>query len=160
MSLNTVINITKGWPSPSIVEASLPVDETVTDVLGQGEVVTISDDRKWKRGVASVNATPYIITVDSDDPSTGRSAHKAGYKQVPWGAVQGISLSNPLEIETAFYKADDTYAIGSALSAPTGKVQLAEDGEVVVGVVVKTPYSLGNFTYLTFVAENGKRVKA
>lgn len=156
MSLNTVINIVKGWPSPSIVEASLPTDETS---LGQGDIVTVTDDRKWELGVTSVNATPYIINVDSTDPSTGRSAHKTGYLQVPWGNIQGIGLNNPLEIETANYTAG-TYAVNDALSAPTGKLKKAANGEVVVGVVTKAPYSLGNFTYLTFVAENGKRVKA
>jgi len=159
MSLNTVINIVKGWPSPSIVEASLPVDETVTNGLGQGDIVTISDDRKWKLGVDSVIATPNIINVDSTDPSTGRSAHKAGYVQVPWGNVQGIGLNNPLEIESANYTSA-TYAIGDALSAPTGKLQKAANGEVVIGVVTRAPYTLGNFTYLTFLAENGKRLKA
>jgi hypothetical protein len=160
MSLNPIINIVKGWPNPSIVEDSLPVDSSVEGVLGQGEVVTLTSDRKWKRGITTVNATPYIINADSDDPSTGRSAHKAGYVQVPYGNVQGIGLSNPLEIETAFYKSDDDYEVGSALSAPTGKPQLAANGEVVIGVVTKTPYTLGAQTYLTFVAENGKRVKA
>lgn len=158
MSLNTVINIVKGWPSPYIVEASLPVDETVANGLGQGDIVTISDDRKWKLGAASVNATPYIINVDSTDPSTGRSAHKAGYLQVPWGNVQGLGLNNALEIETANYTADASIAIGTPLSAPTGKLQKAVAGQVVVGVVTKAPYTLGHFTYLTFIAEDGKRV--
>jgi len=156
MSLNTVINIVKGWPNPYIVEASLPTEE---DALGQGDIVTISDDRKWELGCDDVNSTPYIINVDSTDPSTGRSAHQAGYVQVPWGNIHGIALNNALEIETSNYTAD-TYTIGTALSAPTGTLQVAENGEVVVGVVTKAPYTLGNFTYLTFIPENGKRVKA
>jgi hypothetical protein len=156
MSLNTVINITKGWPNPYIVEDSLPDSGSG---LGQGDVVRINSDRKWVKGITSVNQTPYIINVDSTDPSTGREAHKAGYVQVPWGNIHGISLTNALEIETANYKADDVYEVGSPLSAPAGLVKLAATGEVVIGTVVRTPYQLGAFTYLTFLAEDGKRVE-
>ena len=157
MSLNPVINIVKGWPSPYIVEASLPTEAT----LGQGDIVTIDEDRKWVRGTGtSLNATPYIINVDSTDPSTGRSAHKDGYLQVPWGNIQGIALNNALEIETANYTANADLKVGAALSAPTGTVQLAAGTEVIIGVVTKAPYSLGNFTYLTFIPENGKRKNA
>ena len=158
MSLSTIINIVKGWPNPSIVEDSLPADETVSSGLGQGDIVTISSDRKWKLGVTSVNETPYIINVDSSDPSTGREAHKPGYVQIPWGNIHGISLTNPLEIETANYDNSFTYVVGSPLSAPAGLLKLAQANEVIVGVVTKVPYTLGGQTYLTFVAENGKRV--
>jgi len=155
MSLDVSLNIVKGWPNPYIVEDSLACDVA----LAQGDVVTIGTNRKWVKGVTSANSTPYIITVDSTDPSTARVAHKAGYVQVPWGNIHGISLSNALEIETANYAAG-SYVVGDALSAPAGKIQEAANGELIVGIVTKAPYQLGDMTYLTFMAENGKRVKA
>lgn len=162
MSLDVKVNITKGWPNPQIVEDSLPADGSATGtVLSQGEIVHINaTSGGWQRGVTSINQTAYILLANGDDPSTGRSAHKAGYKQVKYGNIHGVSLSNPLEIETAVFDDEDNYAINDALSAPAGTIKLAENGEVVVGIVKKTPYRLGELTYLTFVAEAGKRVKA
>jgi hypothetical protein len=154
MSLSTTINITKGWPNPYIVEASLPTDEVT---LGQGDVVRRNADGKWVKGITSVNQVPYIVMVDSEDPSTGRTAHTDGYVQVPWGNIHGIALSNALEIETANYDTDDVYTVNSPLSAPAGQIKLAGTGEVIIGTVVKAPYQLGSKTYLTFVPENGSR---
>lgn len=162
MSLDVKVNITKGWPNPSIVEDSLPADGSATGTpLSQGEIVTINPTSGgWQRGATSVNQTPYILLANADDPSTGRKAHKAGYKQVHYGNIHGVALANPLEIEVADFKSDDNYAINDAVSAPSGQIRKAQNGEVVVGVVKKTPYRLGELTYLTFVAEAGKRVKA
>lgn len=156
MSLQVLVNITKGWPSPFVVEKSLPAGSGVT--LTQGLIATIATTGAWQLGVTSVDQIPFVIMVDHTDPSTNRgSALPTQYVQVGYGAIHGVGLNNPLEIETAVYDTGSSYAIGDVLSAPAGTIKKAASTEVVIGTVVAAPYSLGNHTYLTYIP-TGKRV--
>lgn len=162
MSLDVRVNITKGWPNPSILEESLPADGSATGtVLEAGEIVHINaTSAGWQRGVTALAQIPFILLANGDDPSTGRSAHKAGYKQVKYGNIHGVALTNPLEIETTQYDDSDNYAINDELSAPAGIIKLAESTEVIIGTVKKAPYRLGELSYLTFIADPNKRLKS
>ncbi len=149
MSLEVNVNILKGWPNPSIVEKSLAAASGVT--LSQGDIAVVDSAGKWsKPATTAIGALPFIIMVDSTDPSTNRGAHKSDYRQVAYGAIHGIAFNNALEVETANYKTTDTYAIGSDLTAKNGQLCLAATGETVIGTVTRAPYSMGTKTYLTF----------
>ena len=61
------------------------------------------------------------------------------------GQLPGISCQGQYEVETAFFKADETYSRGTKLTADTdnpGSVRPAADGEVVIGTVVSGPRSI------------------
>lgn len=172
MSLQVLVNITKGWPSPAIVEKSLAAGAGVT--LTQGLIATIAATGLWQLGVTSVDQVPFLITVDKTDPSTARGAFAGGtsYLQVAYGAIQGIGLNNALEIEVVNYGGSPyqvttlgvgttaTYTVGSVLSAPAtatgtngvnGAVQLASSNQIIIGTVTVAPYQRGNWTYLTWI---------
>lgn len=159
MSLEVNVNILKGWPNPSIVEKSLPAASGVT--LSQGDIATLDSTGKWtKPATTAITDLPFIIMVDSTDPSTARAAHKSDYKQVAYGAIHGIAFNNALEVETANYKTTDTYVVGSELTAKNGQLCLAAAEEVVIGTVTRAPYSMGNKTYLTFVPRENREKAA
>lgn len=158
MSLEVNVNIVKGWPSPSIVEKSLPA---ASGALAQGDIAlpTASGWALLDGATKSVAITPFIIMVDSTDPSTNRGAFTADYKQVGYGAIHGIGLNNALEIETTNFKNDGDltgeYTVGTELSVGTtseaGELKAAVSTEVVIGKVSRAPYSLGTKTYVTFI---------
>lgn len=155
MSLEVNVNIVKGWPNPSIVEKSLAAASGVT--LSQGDIAVLNSNGQWsKPATTAITALPFIIMVDSTDPSTARGAHKSDYRQVAYGAIHGIAFNNALEIETANYKTTDTYVIGSELTAKNGQLCLAATGETVIGSVTRAPYSMGTKTYLTFVPRDNR----
>jgi hypothetical protein len=155
MSLEVNVNILKGWPNPSIVEKSLAAASGVT--LSQGDIAVLNSNGQWsKPATTAITALPFIIMVDSTDPSTSRGAHKSDYRQVAYGAIHGIAFNNALEIETANYKTTDTFVIGSELTAKNGQLCLAASGETVIGSVTRAPYSMGNKTYLTFVPRDNR----
>lgn len=155
MSLEVNVNILRGWPNPSIVEKSLPAASGVT--LSQGDIAVLNASGQWsKPATTAITALPFIIMVDSTDPSTNRGAHKSDYRQVAYGAIHGIAFNNALEIETANYKTTDTYVIGSELTAKNGQLCLAASTETVIGTVTRAPYSMGNKTYLTFVPRDNR----
>jgi len=156
MSLQVNVNITKGWPSPFIVEKSLPAGSGVT--LSQGLIATVSTAGVWQLGVTSVDQIPFVIMVDATDPSTNRgSDNPTSYVQVGYGAIHGIAFSNALEIETAVYTAA-SYNIGDPVSAPAGTIKKAASGEVIIGTVSVAPYSLGTKTYLTYIPSTSHRI--
>lgn len=160
MSLQVEVNIVKGWPSPSVVEKSLPV---ASGSLAQGDIVNIDSNGKWAKLTNAATlaniGTPFIIMVDSTDPSTNRGAYTTDYKQVGYGAIHGIGLNNALEIETTNFDNDGDltgeYAIGTELTigSTAGKLAAAagSSSDPVIGRVSRAPYSLGTKTYLTFI---------
>ena len=160
MSLEVNVNIVKGWPSPTIVEKSMAA---ASGSLAQGDIVkpTASGWALIDGGTKTVAnfATPFIIMVDSTDPSTNRGAFTADYKQVGYGAIHGIGLNNALEIETTNFANDGDlsgeYAAGVELTVGTsgavGELKAASSSDVVIGKVSRAPYSLGTKTYVTFI---------
>jgi hypothetical protein len=161
MSLEVNVNIVKGWPSPSVVEKSLAAATGTT--LSQGDIATVNSDGKWvKAATTAINDLPFIIMVDSTDPTTNRGSHQpSSYRQVGYGAIHGIGFNNALEIETTNHvtAGSPNYAIGAQLTAKAGVLTVAATGETVIGTVTRSPYILGNKTYLTFVPrENRARV--
>jgi len=147
MSLQVNVNITKGWPNPSILEKSL-AGETA---LAQGDIVRVNSDGKWEKGIDALGQVPFIIMVDSTDPSTNRGSHEpTSYVQLGFGAIHGIALSNPLEIETTNYDSD-TYTVGLELSAPAGQIQKAVTNDIVVATVIAAPFARGTKSYLTII---------
>jgi hypothetical protein len=151
MSLQVNVNIVKGWPDSTIIEKSLSSGSGV-GALAQGDIVRVGTDGvTWVKGINTKYQIPFIVMVDSADPSANRgSTDTTSYLQVAFGAIHGIGLNNALEIETTNYT-PATYTVGAALSAPAGLLKIAVTGEVVVGTVSKAPYSLGSKTYLTFI---------
>ena len=156
MSLQVNVNIVKGWPSPFIVEKSLPAASGTT--VAQGSIATVNTSGAWVLGVTAPDQVPFVIMVDPTDPSTNRGATNSGYIQVGYGAIHGIALTNALEIETTNYDAGSTYTIGTPVSAPAGIIKKAASGEYVVGTVSVAPYTLGTKTYLTFIPTSGLRL--
>jgi hypothetical protein len=156
MSLEVNVNIVKGWPNPSVVEKSLAAATGVT--LSQGDVAVVDSTGKWsKPATTTISALPFIIMVDSADPSTNRGSHSpSSYRQLPYGAIHGIGFNNALEIETTNYKTSDTFNVGTELTAKNGQLCAAASTEVVIGTVTRAPYSLGTKTYLTFVPRENR----
>lgn len=155
MSLQVNVNIVKGWPDASIVEKSL----SSSVALVQGDIVRVgTNGTSWSKGITAKHQIPFIVMVDSTDPSTNRgTTDSTSYLQVAFGAIHGIGLNNALEIETTNYTSA-TYTVGTALSAPAGLLKIAASGEFVVGSVSRAPYSLGSKTYLTFIPVVGSSV--
>jgi hypothetical protein len=163
MSLEVNVNITKGWPSPSIVEKSLAAASGTS--LAQGDIATVNSSGQWVKAAhgttMTLNALPFIIMVDSTDPSTNRGSHQpTNYRQLPYGAIHGIGFNNALEIETTNYDTGGTYSVGTELAvgaaANAGRLKVAAAGEVVIGTVTRAPYTLGTKTYLTFVPRENR----
>jgi len=99
-SLRNKINFTKGWPNPNIVEAVLPPDSGVSiqaGFIGRRKATTPD---KWILGVTELYQDAFVFRTDDQSPEAARGAHNTNYVQIPFGGVQGISLSNPLEFET------------------------------------------------------------
>jgi len=174
MSLKLGINILKGWPNPYILEDSLKGAVALT----QGNVVYRNTDNKWElwsgkaadiAPILPLSVSPYVVMVDSTDPSTGRGQYEGAadlnVHQMDVGAIHAISLSNPLEIQVA---SSVTFTIGQQISVSiTGGVQsykVAAAGELVIGVVSRGSYETSRCPvgakFFHFVAENGKRAAA
>lgn len=166
MSLEVNVNIVKGWPNPSVVEKSLAAATGVS--LFQGDIAVVDSTGKWIKAAhgttMTLSALPFIIMVDSTDPSTNRGSHNpSSYRQLAYGAIHGIGFTNALEIETTNYKTTDSYSVGSELAVGSGsggtvagQLKLAATGEIVIGTVTRAPYTLGNKTYLTFVPRENR----
>ena len=158
-SLLNKVNFTKGWPSKSIVEAVLMPDSGVEIEAGFVGRRKHSNPDVWILGITAVQQEAFIFRNDFDDPDAARaSTNPTGYVQVPIGGVQGISLQNPLEIETTQYAG--TPAPGDMLyAASDGLLKIAQlaDGSMapaspgVAAGVVRGPYTIGNGSYICVV---------
>ena len=170
MSLKLGINILKGWPSPYILEDSLKTAVALT----QGNVVYRNSSDQWAlwsglaaTAAAAIARTPYIVMVDTTDPSTGRGQYEGAAElnvyQMAVGAVHAIALNNPLEIQLA--TAVGSIVVGDQLSVDAdGVIKKALTGDLIVGVVSRGNYSTSRCpvgtSFIHFVAENGKRAAA
>ncbi len=163
MSLVPKVNIRKGWPNPSIVDTVLPPATGVT-TLEAGMVGRRNYDSPegWVLGVSSQFQEPVVFMNDQGDPDADRGAHAGGYVQMSVGGIRGVSLDNPLEIETvqyAQYGDGIDPAPGDLLYAHTdGKLYVGRtaDGDVIseskvlLAVVHRGPFMIGENYYISW----------
>ena len=125
----------------------------------------------WVLGVSSEFQEPHVFMNDQGDPDASRgTTDSSSYTQMGLGGVRGISLSNPLVIETIQYVQHGGIdpAPGDMLYANTaGKLsvaQLAGNGaivvanQVIIGIVHKGPYKVGTTTYIAWAPIAAKLV--
>lgn len=163
MALTVKVNIRKGWPNASIVDTVLPPATGVTTLeAGFVGARDYNDPEGWTLGITSQFQEPHVFMNDQIDPDSNRGATGDDWVQMGLGGIRGISLNNPLEIETIQYKtygAGSEPAPGDLLYADTdGKLavgQLADetviaDNKVVIGVVHRGPFMIGSSTYISW----------
>jgi hypothetical protein len=170
-SLKLKVNIKKGWPNPSIVEKVLPADDGNAAMLEAGFIVTRNATATaWALGIDKVDKEAFVLMNDQDDPDAARGPADtpSAYTQANWGGLHGLSLQNPLEIETIQF--EGTPAIGDKIfcRADTGKLAVGEkadgtaatgadvglstgDKVIVIGTVTKAPSIVANDEYIEWV---------
>jgi len=114
---------------PHTMSSSVPVKSAVVIKSGQvvsKEWVSANNQYEWVLGVSDVNAIPHIAYNDSVDEDVVES-----------GTLPALSALGEFEIQTAFYKAGDTYNDGVALTydGVTGNLKAAAGGDNVIGFV-------------------------
>ena len=109
------VNVVRGFNGnePSTFTRSAPVTEGVAIVSGQ--VISL-DDGEWVLGAAQ-GSIPYIALSDSTDTDVSGS-----------GLLPALSCAGQFEIETGWFKADDTYGENTPLIA--GATGLVEEGDL------------------------------
>jgi hypothetical protein len=162
MALTVKVNIRKGWPNASIVDTVLPPASGVTVEAGFIGYRNHLDPEGWALGITTQFQEAYVFMNDSLDPDSNRGATSEDYIQMGIGGVRGISLANPLEIETIQWKTwggGNTPSAGDLLYADTdGKLAVGAladgtvvaDNKVVVGIVHRGPFMIGTSTYVSW----------
>ena len=153
-SMTLKVNITKGWPNPNILERAAAKSGSESQTLEAGKFGYLSAGA-WILGTSSKLQETHVFMQDQDDPDTGRANVISDAVSVKYGSIQGISLRNPIEIETVQFVSNAglvegaEVSVSNAADATKGQLKLAVSTEVVVGIVNKAAYSLGGASYLT-----------
>lgn len=104
------MNVTKGWPSITAIDLSLPVHADHTDIVTGMAIHNVGG--YWKKGVAKgyvacVTApaqSPTALDVYRRTSSTfANMAYPDGVGEMGGGKMGGISLATPLRFETDQY---------------------------------------------------------
>jgi len=128
MSFSTLVNFTKGWPCPSIVDHITGANTGV--IIAEGMIGTIDPSTGlWKLGVIDTNLPGYVFrngpgTYTATGAAAAGASLDAGQvfvvanssQQVNYGNIQGIALLNQIEFTTAWYGGND---VGSSDATPT-----------------------------------------
>ena len=166
MSIANKVNFKKGWPSSTILEkvALPPASGTLeAGMVGYLDYAT----GKWVLGmtqsIAGLSQIPHIFHNDATDPDVGNaSADNFLSNPVKWGGVHGISLQNPLEIETTQFTSA-SIAVGCGLFAAAGTGLLTYGSAaatittsngtpaVIIGICTEASHSYPGLNYITFV---------
>lgn len=162
MSIKNKVNFKKGWPSPTIIEAVASPASGVT-TLEAGMIGHLDASGNWVLGMTASggnlpNATPYIFHNDQADGDAGNaSADTTISNPARYGGVHGISLQQPLVIETSQIASGyTTPAIGDKLMSTAGKVEaLTATNNRVIGYVTEAKHTYNGLEYITFVPELG-----
>ena len=160
MSIKNKVNFKKGWPSPTIVEAVANVasGNTALEAGMIGRLVA----NEWVLGMATSAtdySTPYIFHNDYLDGDTGNySPDTTISNPAKYGGVHGISLQQPLVIETSQIASNFDPAVGSRLISTGGTLIAAAGAAVnnrIIGYVTEGRHTYNGLTYITFVPELG-----
>ena len=172
MSIKNKVNFKKGWPSPTIIEAVANPTSGVT-TLEAGMVGHLNAAGTWVLGtvltnsggtIAEAYATPYIFHNDQVDGDAGNaSADPLTSNPARYGGVHGISLQQPLVIETSqISTAYSTPVIGDRLAvsvvadAQLGKlIKAAIQYTRIIGTVTEAKHTYNGIEYITFAPELG-----
>lgn len=143
-SLRNKVNFRKGWPNHSIVE---DVRHPIAEFVAEAGMIVRRSGALWAPGVNTLHEEAFILRNDGLSPDAARGEHVSGYKQVPFGGLQGISLQNPLEIELVHFVEADAPAVGDLFHSPVagdhrGKLRVCQraNGTVVVNEVAALLY--------------------
>ena len=160
MSIKNKVNFKKGWPSPTIVEIVANPASAVT-TLQAGMIGHLDDSGNWVLGMTASggtlpNATAFIFHNDQADGDAGvASADPLTSNPARYGGVHGISLQQPLIVETSQIASNFDPVIGDKL-ASTGGTLIAHTGSNrVVGYVTERRHTYNGLTYITFAPELG-----
>jgi hypothetical protein len=167
------VNFIKGWPCPSIVDF-VSNNTPSTTTLAEGMIACRNSVGQWVPGgptTSAINQIPYILwngaggLGDQAHPfPTTATASAAQYVQASYGGVQGIALTNQIEVETAVYGGSPQF--GDALYADSnGVLQVCAGSaivgsKIIIGIVTKgvhTKPGAGNPSMITFIPDNSKR---
>jgi hypothetical protein len=159
MGLALKVNFKKGWPNPSVLEAVAPPHTGVTALEAGMVGYKNASTGGWVLGITAITQVPYIFRNDQTDPDAARGPGVGNstttnfsdtWNQVSFGGVQGIALSNPLEVQTVQFTGSP--AVGDELTAAaSGKLATAIATNVVVGICTKASHTYQGKTYITFV---------
>lgn len=156
MSLALKVNFKKGWPNPSILEAVAPgVAGLEAGMVGRKHPTTGA----WVLGITGINDLPFVFRNSFGDPDAARgpgigadTANQGTWNQVAFGGIQGIALSNPIEVETVQFNPLAAPAVGNALSVGTnGKFKIAVATEIIVAVCTEASHGYQGANFITFI---------
>lgn len=158
MSIKNKVNFKKGWPSPTIIEAVANPASSVTTI--QAGMIGRLVANEWVLGMATSAtdySTPYIFHNDQVDGDAGvASADPLTSNPARYGGVHGISLQQPLVIETSQIASDFNPAVGSRLMSTTGTlIAAATTNNRIIGYVTEARHTYNGIDYITFVPELG-----
>jgi len=167
MSIANKVNFKKGWPSSTIVEtvALPPASGTLeAGMVGRLDYAT----GKWVLGmtqsIVGLSQIPHIFHNDAADPDVGNgSTDNFLSNPVKFGGVHGISLQNPLEIETTQFTANSLLVPGAGVfaadgtglltygSLPASLTTAVSGNKVIIGIVTEASHSYQGLNYITIV---------
>jgi len=168
MSIANKVNFKKGWPSSTILEtvALPPASGTLeAGMVGYLDYAT----GKWVLGmtqsIVGLSQVPHIFHNDAADGDVGNaSADNFISNPVKFGGVHGISLQNPLEIETTQFTANSLLVPGAGVYAAAGTglltygslpasltTSIGGGNKVIIGIVTEASHSYQGLNYITIV---------
>lgn len=167
MSIANKVNFKKGWPSSTIVEAvAQPASGVTTLEAGKIGHLDTATPPAWVLGITQSAVgfaeQPYVFHNDQTDGDVGnRSSDQFLSNPVQWGGVQGISFSNPIEVETTQFagtpeKGDGLYAastgkltVGATAAAPS--TSTGGGDKLIIAICTEARHTYQNQPYITFI---------
>ena len=100
------INVLRGWPGNETTSLTLIATPKLDEAILSGMVIVLDENGEWVKATASnsVSKVVYWATADQSDTDVISS-----------GKLLGLSALGNYELQTAFFKADDTYADNDGL---------------------------------------------
>lgn len=112
------LNVLRGWPGNETTSLTHIAEPKAAEGIKSGMVITLDGSGKWIKATASLsnNKVVYWATADQSDTDVVSS-----------GRLLGLSVLGKYELQTPYFKSDDTYATDSWLKVHTvaGHVALA-----------------------------------
>lgn len=112
------LNVLRGWPGNETTSLTHIAKPKLSEGIRSGMVITLDTNNEWIKATATLsnNKVVYWATADQSDTDVVSS-----------GRLLGLSVLGKYELQTPYFKSDDTYATDSWLKVHTvaGYVALA-----------------------------------